>query len=625
MCGIAGFCNMPDRWQENIRRMNERIVHRGPDGEGIWSNYDNSVVFGHRRLAVIDLSENGKQPMSSKTGRTVITYNGEIYNIAELREKLCREGVITKFRGHSDTEVLLESIEAYGIYDTLKMSKGMFALAVYDCESKILYLARDRMGEKPLYYGFIRNNFVFSSDIAAIRSNLFFDAEIDRDALALYFRGGYIPAPYSIYKNIYKLDAGCVLEISAPYNEIRVNKYWDIMKVARDGEENLLQGDEQDLTDRLEKLIKDSVKAQMVADVSVGSFLSGGIDSSTISAVMQSLSTKPIKTFTIGFKVKGYDEAENANRIARFLGTDHSELYVTEKEAMEVIPQIPYIYGEPYADDSELATVIVSRLAKEKVTVCLSGDGGDELFCGYNSYNRNEELWSKISAIPKLARAFGSASLELFNSKYNNKYHRYAHYMKARSIENLYELHGSLVPMTDAIVKDSRIPSYKYNTYPQGYLNCGKANIMLMDMLVYLPDDILTKVDRAGMSVSLESRIPLLDKDIVEFSWKIPMAYKNDGTTTKKILKNVLYRYVPKEMVERPKKGFSVPVGEWCRNGELKEWASDLLSSDKIKREGYLNNKAVQILRRDFDKTGENSNMIWKICMFENWLDENMK
>lgn len=625
MCGISGFCNLPNNWQENIKNMNERIIHRGPDGDGVWTNDDHSVVLGHRRLAVLDLSNNGYQPMSSNSGHTVIVFNGEIYNHLVLKKELVEAGFVKEFRGHSDTEVLLECIEAFGVEKTLKMAKGMFAFAVYDRRTETVFLARDRMGEKPLYYGFFQNGFIFSSDIAAITKHSAFEEEIDREALALFFRGGYIPAPYSIYKNVFKLDAGCFLEIKKPFREGRVAKYWDIMEVAKYGEDNPLECSEAELTDRLDNLLQAAIKEQLVADVPVGAFLSGGIDSTTVSAVMQSVSSAPIKTFCIGFKTANYNEAEHAKKIAEYLGTDHTELYITEREAMDIIPRIPYIYGEPFADDSELATVIVSQLARKEVTVSLSGDGGDELFGGYKSYNREEELWSKIEKLPLYVKSVGGRLLRSSYKKNNNKFHRYGHYLLANSIEELHEIHTAVAPMADCIVRDTGVPNYKYKTYPRGYMCDRKANIMLMDSMVYLPDNNLTKVDRASMAVSLESRVPLLDKDIVEFAWKVPMKYKNDGQTTKKILRNVLYRYVPQELVDRPKKGFAVPVGEWCRNGDLKDWSGDMLSPEKIKTEGFLDYKVVSMIQKDFEKSGENADMIWKLCMFENWLDERKK
>lgn len=400
MCGIAGFCNMPEDWMENIQRMTDRMAHRGPDAEGYWTNADASVVFGHRRLSILDLSSAGAQPMRSASGRYSCVFNGEIYNYKELAQKLLNDRKAHAFRGTSDTEVLLESIETYGVKETLTRCKGMFALAVYDSKTRKITLARDRIGEKPLYYGFVNRKFVFASDIGCIQALKGFNNEIDRAVLPLYFIHGYIPAPYSIYQNVYKLDAGCILELDYPYSDPRISAYWSVREAARRGLENPFQGTREEAADELERLLRESIRGQMIADVPVGAFLSAGIDSSTVVSLMQAEASSRVKTFTIGMNKEQFDEAKYALQIARHLGTDHMELYISEEEAQEVIPAMPFIFGEPFADSSQIPTYLVSKLAREQVTVSLSGDAGDELFCGYNLYFSLDRLWRKIKKIP---------------------------------------------------------------------------------------------------------------------------------------------------------------------------------------------------------------------------------
>lgn len=613
---------MPENWRENIKKMNNRMIHRGPDAEGIWADEAAEVVLGHRRLSILDLSPSGAQPMVSHSGKFVIVLNGEIYNYKKIADKLIRDNKISGFRGTSDTEVLIEACEAYGIEETLAMTKGMFAIALYDIREKKLFLARDRMGEKPLYYGFLGGRFVFASDIAAIKENIYFEEELDRDALLLYFGFGYIPAPYSIYKNIKKLEAGSLLTTSFPFKEIEISKYWDVMQIAKKGQQNLFKGSEEEAADYLESLLKAAIKEQMVADVPVGAFLSGGIDSTTVVAIMQSLNSKRIKTFTIGLEEQTFNEAVYAKETARYLGTDHTELYISEREAQKVIPMMAHIYGEPFADSSQIPMYLVSKLARESVTVSLSGDGGDELFGGYNSYSYIEKLWGKVGHIPLTIRKWGSHIAGKIEIPYTQNV---ARYLPARSAENAYELTGSPVRRLEGFVKDAKIPVYKYSEYPSGYLPGIVNNIMLMDMLMYHPDDILVKVDRAGMAVSLESRIPMLDRDILEYAWSLPLAYKRNGNTGKKVLRNVLYRYVPKEIVERPKTGFSIPISEWIRNGDLREWAESLLENGLSITDGILDRDHIKNIWQEFlgGKNKRAELTVWYFLMFEEWYCEN--
>lgn len=613
---------MPKDWRKNIAKMNDRMIHRGPDAEGIWADENAEVVLGHRRLSILDLSPSGTQPMISHSGRFVIVLNGEIYNYKKIAATLIENHKVFAFKGTSDTEVLVEACEAYGIEETLAMAKGMFAFALYDTREKKLFLARDRMGEKPLYYGFLGERFVFASDIAAIRENIYFEEELDRDALMLYFGFGYIPAPYSIYKNIKKLEAGSLLTASFPFKKIKISKYWDVMQIARKGQQNLFKGSEKEAADCLESLLKAAIKEQMVADVPVGAFLSGGIDSTTVVAIMQSLNSKKIKTFTIGLKEQGFNEAVYAKETAGYLGTDHTELYISDREAQKVIPMMAHIYGEPFADSSQIPMYLVSKLARESVTVSLSGDGGDELFGGYNSYSYIEDLWRKIGHIPLPFRKWGSYIAGKIEIPYAQDV---ARYLPARSAENAYELTGSPVGSLEGLVKDAKIPDYKYSQYPTGYLPEIVNNIMLMDMLMYHPDDILVKVDRAGMAVSLESRIPMLDQDILEYAWSLPLEYKRTGNAGKKVLRNVLYRYVPKKMMERPKTGFSVPIAEWIRNGDLREWAETLIENGQSVTDGVLNRNHIKNIWQEFlgGKNKRAELTVWYFLMFEEWYCEN--
>lgn len=626
MCGIAGFFNRPENWKYNIIQMNNRMVHRGPDSQEYWSNNDRCVVLGHVRLSILDLSNAGSQPMISHDGRYVMVLNGEIYNYKDLERKLFLEGKVDGFRGHSDTEVLLEYVAAYGFKAALTASIGMFAVGVYDNWEKRFFLGRDRIGEKPLYYGFVGKSFVFASEIGCIYEFAQRQLEIDRDALMLFFLHDYIPAPYTIYKDIRKMEAGSILEIADPYAEVKIDKYWDIMEIAQSGLTHQFRGTEEDATDELERLLKQSIKRQMVADVPVGAFLSGGIDSSAVVALMQFMAEQKVRTFSIGFEENEYNEAQYAKNTAQYLGTDHTELYVTSKDVADIIPKMPYIYGEPFADTSQLPTYLVSKLAKSAVTVSLSGDAGDELFCGYNSYVVIQKIWNYIKYIPMPLRKMGSIILSNSLIK-NQKAKLIETYLDAEGVEDIYVRYTNQYMRFFNLVLGGSIPKYKYSEYPFGFLKRGAdiENIMLMDMLVYHPDDILVKVDRSAMAVSLESRIPFLDKDVVEFAFSLPHEYKADKETGKKVLRNVLYRYVPREMMERPKKGFGIPVHQWIRNGQLMEWAQDLLNDSSIQRQGILDYQRVRSMWEEFKKSGENGTIIWRLLMFREWMEQNKR
>ena len=620
MCGIAGFFNRPENWKENIIRMNNRMAHRGPDAQGYWTNDNCNVVLGHVRLSILDLSSAGSQPMVSHDGRYIMVLNGEIYNYKDLGKKLLGEEKVYGFRGHSDTEVLLEYVCAYGFEAALNACVGMFAVGVYDRKEKTFFLGRDRIGEKPLYYGFIGKTFVFASEIGCICEVAQGELEIDRNALTLFFLHGYIPAPHTIYKGIYKLEAGSILEIAEPYTDIKNHKYWDIMEVAQQGLRNRFQGTEADAAGELDRLLKQSIGRQMAADVPVGAFLSGGVDSSTVVAIMQSMSGQKVKTFSIGFEEKDYDEAVFAKNTAKYLGTDHTELYLTSKDVTDIICKMPYVYGEPFADSSQLPTYLVSKLAREKVTVSLSGDAGDELFCGYNSYVSVQKVWNYIRHIPMPFRQMGSAALKLTPFR-RGKIKQAAVLLDSKSMEDIYIRTQSFYFHQKSFVLGGIVPEYKHSTYPFDFLKGeGIENIMLMDMLVYHPDDILVKVDRSAMAVSLESRVPFLDKDIVEFALSLPHEYKADGKIGKKVLRDVLYRYVPKEMVDRPKKGFAIPVAQWIRSGQLTEWAEGLLDDHCIRQQGILNPQAVKDMWETFKRDGRAGTKIWYLLMFQEWM-----
>lgn len=620
MCGIAGFCNRKGNWREEIENMNNRMLHRGPDAGGVWSNEDASVVFGHRRLSIVDLSENGAQPMTSRSGRFTICYNGEIYNYKKLAKKLVEDGKVRAFRGTSDTEVLLEAFESYGIQETVRQCKGMFAIALYDRKTGKLYLLRDRVGEKPLYYGFVNGEFVFASDLESIKALKDFQNPIEEKVLQLYFVHGYIPAPYTIFKNIYKLEPGSVLELEKPYKNIRISPYWSMIETAVYGQNHQFKGSEEEAANELERLLKESIREQMVADVPVGAFLSAGIDSSTIVALMQSLSQKKVRSFTIGMEEKEYNEAVYAKEIAKRLGTEHTELYITDQDAKKVIPSLAGMFGEPFADSSQIPTFLVSKMTREHVTVSLSGDGGDELFCGYVTYDSIDRIWNKMKAVPYPVRKLCS-ELIIHNPVIKNKvYQTKGMLLGAKDPVKLYELSNQEEPLSLKVSKNKEFCAYKHNEYQYGAIEDLQHNIMLMDMVMYHPDDILVKVDRTAMAVSLETRVPMLDKDVVEFAWTLPIHYKKRDGVSKKVLRDVLYRYVPKEMMERPKKGFSIPIMKWLKEPELKEWAELLLDKKTIVRQGLLNPDVVEKIWKDFIERDIWRIQIWYLLMFQEWM-----
>ena len=620
MCGIAGLCNWKGNIQKNIDQMNQRMYHRGPDAGGSFMETDGSVALGHRRLSIVDLSPNGAQPMESHSGRYVIAFNGEIYNHRKLRDKLLKEGKVTGFRGTSDTEVLLELFENYGVKAGISLCKGMFAIALYDRQEKKLYLLRDRVGEKPLYYGWVNESFVFASDIGCIAALDDFNNGINKEVLPIYFIHGYIPAPYSVYENIFKLEPGTMLTLKTPYKEYSIENYWSMREAAKKGEMNPFKGSEEEATEELERLLKESIADQMVADVPVGAFLSSGIDSTTVVALMQSLSDKKVRSFTIGVDDPKLNEAEVAKKIADHLGTKHTELYISEKDARDVIPNLSYIFGEPFADASQIPTYLVSKMTKEHVTVSLSGDGGDELFCGYTSYNSIDRIWGKMKAIPYPVRKLASNLILHAPVKLNKVYQTKASLLGAKGASELYEISNEEEPLAKEVCINKKMLPFKYTEYEEGYLKETRHNIMLMDMLMYHPDDILVKVDRAGMAVSLESRIPMLDKDVVEFTWTLPIEYKYQDGVTKKVLRNVLYKYVPKELMDLPKRGFSIPITKWLKEPELRAWAETLIDRKTLEQQGILDPDVVWNIWNDYIINGQWRVQIWYILMFQEWI-----
>ena len=643
MCGLVGFLGggaATEGEEALLRRMADRLVHRGPDDAGTWANVSCRIGFGHRRLAIVDLSAAGHQPMSSVSNRYVIAFNGEIYNHMAMRSGLEAIGQAPTWNGHSDTETLLAGIEAWGLESTVKKAIGMFAIALWDNQTRTLSLARDRMGEKPLYFGWqgVGNTraFLFGSDLKALKAHPAFSATVDRGALCLLMRHNYIPAPYSIYQGIAKLEPGCILTVSLAEPEPKISKYWDAAQVALEGVAQPFAGSASEAVDALELLAKDAVRQQMVADVPLGAFLSGGIDSSTVVALMQVQSMRAVKTFTIGFEHEFYSEAVHAKAVAQHLGTEHIELYVTPQQAMTVIQRLPYLYSEPFADSSQIPTFLVGQLAKRHVTVSLSGDAGDELFCGYNRYQLTARLWKRLQLMPTPLRGLLAKGIKAIDpgilSRYlrfmpwtnvGDKLHKGADLLASASAADLYlgMISSWLAP--SALVLGGVEPTTKVNG--NGPALTGLSDVeqmMALDMLTYLPDDILTKLDRAAMGVSLEGRVPFLDHRVVEFAWRLPMGYKLCQRETKWVLRQVLHRHVPRKLIERPKMGFGFPIDAWLR-GPLKAWAEELLGEQRLEREGFFH--PILIRQKWVEHLSGHRNWsshLWAVLMFQIWLEQ---
>jgi len=642
MCGIVGYWNKNGAEGSTVDKMATEIRHRGPDDAGIWLDEGSGLALAHRRLSIIDLSPAGHQPMVSPCGRFILVYNGEIYNHQGLRADLENEGGHFDWRGHSDTETLLAGLRHWGVEGTLERLNGMFAFALWDKAEHALFLARDRMGEKPLYYGTSGDSFLFGSELKSLKAHPHWRGDIDRNALTLYMRHNYVPTPWSIYQGISKLPPAHFVVVRETGKEVSEPKcYWNLGKIAARGSANT-KGSPEELIDELDGLLRDAVGKRMVADVPLGSFLSGGFDSSTVVALMQAQSTRPIKTFTIGFHEKGYNEAVHAEAVAKHLGTDHTQLYLTPEEAMAVIPRLPAIWDEPFSDSSQIPTLLVSELARKHVTVSLSGDGGDELFCGYSRYTQGYQIWKKLRLFPRtLRRALGSllqtlpgASLEnlirILPKQYRvphlaDRLSKLADVVKEDSSEAYYRRLVSHWMEPAAVVLGGTEPRTIFaapDSLPK--LPGLREQMMYMDSLTYLPDDILTKVDRASMAVSLEARVPLLDHRVVEFSWRVPTSLKYRDSKAKWLLREVLYRYVPRELMERPKIGFGVPIDAWLC-GPLQEWAEELLGEKRLREEGFFDPVPIQKMWYEH-VTGQRRwhYYLWDVLMFQAWR-ENQK
>jgi asparagine synthase (glutamine-hydrolysing) len=645
VCGLAGFLGRPGRDLGAVAgAMADRLVSRGPDDRGVWADDATGIALGHRRLSIVDLSQAGHQPMLSRDQRFVIAYNGELYNTEELRDEVQRAGGPCAWRGHSDTEVLLEAIAAWGVGEALRRAVGMFAFALWDRHGRRLALARDRLGEKPLYFGAFDGTLLFASELKALAAHPAWRGEVDRDALVLYARHGYVPAPYSIYRGVSKVEPGCIAEFSGGAAPPAIHRYWSTLDTALQGVRSPRREPQAVLVDELDALLRRAVRGQMVADVPLGAFLSGGIDSSTVVALMQAQSGRPVHTFTIGFAEAEYNEADHAQAIAAHLGTDHTELTVTPEQARAVIPRLPQVYCEPFADASQIPTFLVSQLARRHVAVALSGDAGDELFGGYNRYLLAQRIWRGLAAVPMpLRRLAVHALLGIPTTAWDrmlaparfilprglrvpnpgDKLHKLAAVLAQQDLDSVYRRLVSQWPSPGDMVPGGNEPPTPL-TRPDGLdgLKTPLERMTYLDMVGYLPDDILVKVDRAAMAVSLETRVPLLDHRVVEFAWRVPAEYKVRDGRGKHLLRQVLARYVPPRLFERPKMGFGVPIDQWLR-GPLREWAEHLLDPATLRRQGFF---AVEPIGKAWADhlEGRRSNQypLWVILMFQAWLEE---
>lgn len=659
MCGLVGFFQAPDRSASALTallsRMTDSIAHRGPDDSGAWVDAESGVALGHRRLSILDLSPQGHQPMVSASGRYVIVFNGEIYNHRALRKELELSPSPQSspagyqaigWRGHSDTEVMLAAFERWGTDAALTRFNGMFAFALWDRYERVLHLARDRFGEKPLYYGWMGDTFLFGSELKALKTHPAWYGEIDRGAVALYIRHNYVPAPYSIYRGIRKLLPAHVLSIpivNGKRDTPQSRPYWSAKVVAEAGVRHPFAGTEAEAVESLDGLLRDAIALRMEADVPLGAFLSGGIDSSTVVALMQAQSAHSVRTFSIGFFEAGYDEARHARAVAKHLGTEHTELYVAAAEAMAVVPRLPEIYDEPFADSSQIPTFLVSQMTRQHVTVALSGDGGDELFGGYNRYFWGRDIWRLVGRIPKWARAAMARGLtalapqrwdEIFAAVQpilprrlratlpGDKLQKLAGVLACSSLEEMYRGLISQGEPESAVLGASEPPTALTDHGQWADVSDFTQRMMFLDLVSYLPDCILAKVDRASMAVSLEARVPLLDHRVTEFAWTLPLVMKIRNGQGKWPLRRVLDKYVPKELIERPKMGFGVPIDVWLR-GPLRDWAENLLSDSRLRQEGYFDPAPIRQKWAEHVSGRRNwQYSLWGVLMFQAWLTE---
>ncbi len=639
MCGITGFIDRAARTgdaqlQATARAMSDALSHRGPDDDGVWTDASAGIALAFRRLSIRDLSPAGHQPMVSASGRYIISYNGEIYSHTEIARDLEARGV--KFRGHSDTEVMLESFAAVGVRATVDRLIGMFAIALWDREERKLVLIRDRVGIKPLYWGQFGDLVLWGSELKALRAHPGWSPEIDRDSVAGYMRHNYVPGPGSIYRGIRKLQPGCMLTVR-PGAEPQIEAYWDARTIISNAVHNRLDLSDADAVDGLEALLKDAVGRRLIADVPLGAFLSGGIDSSTVVALMQAQSNRPVKTYTIGFNVDGYDEAKSAKAVAAHLGTDHTELYVESDHARGIIPRLADIYDEPFGDSSQVPTFLVSEMTRRHVTVALSGDGGDEGFAGYNRYTEGQRIWHQLHRVPKPARSLGVAGIRALPPETWDRLLKLAPagarrhlsgrrlHKGADALANLdgaafYRAIVSQFENPDALVRGGHEPRGPlWDETLKTAVPDFVERMQFLDLITYLPDDILTKVDRASMAVALEVRVPLLDHRVIEYAFRLPPRFKLRSNQGKWLLRQVLYRHVPRALVERPKMGFGVPIGEWLR-GPLRDWAEDLLDARKLNEGGLIDPAPVrQLWSTHLAGRSNLEYQLWTVLMLEAW------
>ncbi len=635
MCGIAGFIDLSRSLadldlQNMVRIMGNAIDHRGPDHQGLWADRAQGIALVHQRLSIIDGSHQGHQPMCSPDQRYVMSFNGEIYNFQSLRQELIQKGAC--FRGHSDTEVLIACFSYWGIDKTIKKINGMFAIALFDRQLNLLYLIRDRLGQKPLYYARQGHYFFFASELKALRRHPFFQANINHDALASYIRLNYVPAPLSIYQETFKLLPAHFLVVSLDHGDLSEPMcYWNHQLIAESAQHTLFSGSSKEAEEQLETLLKEAVRLRRVSDVPLGAFLSGGIDSSLVVSLMQAQSTQPIKTFTIGFKEAAYNEAHAARAVAMHLGTEHTEHYILAQQACDIIPKLPSVYDEPFSDVSQIPTYLLSQLTRQHVIVALSGDGGDEWFAGYHRHIWLPVLWRYFRCLPSILRPMCSKMITYLLSTVSNRWvgsyqkdrmMRVASLLRHQNPADMYtDLISSWYDPTSGLLQgnEERLSEIR-DFFKQSHLDLTHR-MMFLDAHHYLPDDILVKVDRASMAMGLEVRAPLLDYRIVEFAWHLPLAYKVAGQSGKKILKNILKKYLPATLIDRPKQGFGVPIGDWLK-GPLQSWANDLLDPVFLKKQGYFN---PQLIEKKWlaHQSGQSNEQycLWNLLMFQCWLE----
>lgn len=647
MCGLVGFWRhgAADRLRQDVGGMLSTLIHRGPDDGGVWTDPGAGVAFGHRRLSIVELSAAGHQPMHSSCGRYVLVFNGEIYNHLELRSSLGEDG--REWRGHSDTETLLACIQSWGLKRALEQVVGMFALALWDRQSRVLSLARDRLGEKPLYWGWQGDTLLFGSELKALRAHPDFRAVVDRGALALYVRHGYVPAPWSIYQGVLKLPQGQFIEISLGQG-VSVAKaaaprpFWSFNETVAEGCARPFTGDDTAAINALEAQLSDTIGQQILADVPVGAFFSGGIDSTTVVSLMQKISSKPVRTFTVGFSGSEYDEAADAQAIAGHLGTDHMPLVVRSEDALDVIPLLPRMYCEPLSADSQIPLYLISKLARQHVTVALSGDGGDELFGGYNRYLGARRVWLRLQSMPGPVRHACAAFLRsvspagwdrlftLVKPVLPEKFRLAIPGTKAQKLADVLELDTEMdyfrrltshwQDPASIVLGGREHPTLMTSQTSQPQASCFEHWMMAMDAQTFLPDEVMAKVDRAAMAASLETRAPLLDHRVVELAWRMPLRMKIRDGQGKWLLRQVLYRHVPRELVERPKKGFGIPIDDWLR-GPLRAWADSLLAEDRLRADGYFDPTPIRVRWRQHVQGSHNwQYQLWPILMFQAWL-----